>query len=353
MQVTNQPIELSQENKRGSNNTQIAQQYNYYGMDYQNTRALCLDLIKTELDIYKKEAEKVAKERYEHFSSIFFEQLNNERISDQTMCKEFENPDMQYSYVEAQKAYMRLGTPELESMLSNLLVDRIKENQRSLLQITLAEAITVVPMLLPEQLDILALCFRLRYTRALNINSLPLLLDYLKNQIMPHVNHSQYKESLFQHLVYTKSASLDIGEISVESILLNTYTGLFLSGYTEEDLGDFPRKYPDLFITCLQNPSKIQFNAINMEDLAKQLDSIENITIEDKNYIENHFSNNLMSTDEVKNWILTELPNSNELFKQWNETSLKHLTLTSVGIVLGANRCKQITGSQFNMNIWI
>lgn len=35
----NNPIELKQDNKRGSQNTQIAQQNNYFGMDYQNTKA--------------------------------------------------------------------------------------------------------------------------------------------------------------------------------------------------------------------------------------------------------------------------------------------------------------------------
>lgn len=55
--MTTQPIELSQENKRGSQSIQIGQQNNYYAMDYQNTKALCLDLIKNELDIYKDEAE--------------------------------------------------------------------------------------------------------------------------------------------------------------------------------------------------------------------------------------------------------------------------------------------------------
>lgn len=351
--MANQPIELSQENKLGSKSTQIAQQNNYYGMDYQNTKALCLDLIKNELAIYKEEAEQTVRERYEKFSSTFLEKLNNENITDQKMCEEFKNPDMQYTYVQAQKAYIRLGTPELENILSNLLVDRAKEDHRSLLQIALAEAITVVPMLLPEQLDILALCFKLRYTQRLNMNNFVSFIDYMNNQIIPHVRHIEYKESFFQHLVYTKSGSIDIGEITIESILSNTYGGLFLSGYTQEDLNNFPQRFPELFTTCLQNPTKLQINAINANQLNEKLDSMKDISPNDKKYIQEHFLNNLMSTTEIKNWILEKVPNSKYLFKQWNETSLKHLTLTSVGIILGANRSKQITGLQFNMNIWI
>lgn len=243
--MTNESFEIIQENKLGSQSTQIAQQNNYYGMDYQNTKSLCQDLIRSELEKYKSDAEQLAKERDEKFLSTLFEKLHREKIDDNSMCEEFKNPDMQYTFVEAQKAYIRLGTPELETILSNLLVDRAKESDRTLLQIALAEAVSVVPMLLPSQLDILALCFRLRYTRNNMINSLSTFFKYIQEEILPHVPHSIDKMSSFQHLVYTKTASIDIGEISLENIFIETYGGLFLSGYVPEELNDVIQKYPN------------------------------------------------------------------------------------------------------------
>lgn len=62
---------------------------------------------------------------------------------------------------------------------------------------------------------------------------------------MPHVPHSIDKMSSFQHLVYTKTASIDIGEISLENIFIETYGGLFLSGYVPEELNDVIPKYPN------------------------------------------------------------------------------------------------------------
>lgn len=351
--MTTQPIELSQENKRGSQSIQIGQQNNYYGMDYQNTKALCLDLIKNELDIYKDEAEKIARERDEHFLATFFNQLHEEKFDDETIFNEFKNPDMQYSYIEAQKAYIRLGTSELETILSNLLVDRAKEKQRSLLQIALAEALTVVPMLLPEQLDILALSFRLRYTKSLIVNNFDSFFKYLETSIIPHVDDSQIKESLFQHLVYTKAGSIDIAEIGLEKIFAHTYGGLFLSGYTPEELGDFPNKYPDLFTHCLQFPNKLQINAISYEQLTKILDTKDDMPLDDKKYLQEHFEQNLLSEQEINNFICDRMPNCKKLFNYWEKSNIKYLSLTSVGIVLGANRCKQISGDTFNLNIWI
>ena len=100
-------------------------------------------------------------------------------------------------------------------------------------------------MLLPEQLDILALSFRLKYTKSLIVNNFDNFFKYLeKLQLFPMLMTLEIKESLFQHLVYTKACSIDIGEISLEKIFAHTYGGLFLSGYTPEELGDFPNKYP-------------------------------------------------------------------------------------------------------------
>ena len=91
--MTNESFEIIQENKLGSQSTQIAQQNNYYGMDYQNTKSLCQDLIKNELEKYKSDAEQLAKERNEKFLSTLFEKLHKEKIDDNSMCEEFKNPD--------------------------------------------------------------------------------------------------------------------------------------------------------------------------------------------------------------------------------------------------------------------
>ena len=91
------------------------------------------------------------------------------------------------------------------------------------------------------------------------------------------------------------------------------------------------------------------------QNLAQQASEIipQDIAEEDKQFIREHFANNLMSPSAVKDFICSTDSSLEALFSQWNDTSLKHLTLTSVGIVLGANRSKQLSGTTFDMNIWI
>ena len=65
--------------------------------------------------------------------------------------------------------------------------------------------------------------------------------------------------------------------------------------------------FHELFTTCLQHPTKIQINAMSVEQLNDTLDSRNNILPNDKKYIQEPFSNNLMSSTEIKDWILAKV----------------------------------------------
>ena len=94
---------LSQTNSIGGKGTQIATQNNYYGMSYSDTKTLCLDLIKVELDNYKETAALEAKRRNDELLNSFIKKIQEEQIDKDTVGKEFKNPDMQYTYIDAQK----------------------------------------------------------------------------------------------------------------------------------------------------------------------------------------------------------------------------------------------------------
>ena len=102
-----------------------------------------------------------------------------------------------------------------------------------------------------------------------------------------------------------------------------------------------------------QTPNKLQINAISYEQLTKILDTKDDMPLDDKKYLQEHFEQNLLSEQEINNFICDRMPNCKKLFNYWEKSNIKYLSLTSVGIVLGANRCKQISGDTFNLNIWI
>ena len=58
------------------------------------------------------------------------QKLKEENMDDAQTLAEFRNPAMQFDYLEAQKAYIKAGTPELSELLSDILVKRISESSR-------------------------------------------------------------------------------------------------------------------------------------------------------------------------------------------------------------------------------
>jgi len=89
------------------------------------------------------------------------------------------------------------------------------------------------------------------------------------------------------------------------------------------------------------------------ETLKQMLENYPNMLAQEKEDIIQLFKKNIMSEDKIKDIICKMNPNFMQLFEIWNKTSLKSLTLTSVGIVLGIMHIKRVTGGNIDMNIWI
>jgi hypothetical protein len=137
--------------------------------------------------------------------------------------------------------------------------------------------------------------------------------------------------------------------------MLQHYTGLFLKGHETEMLEqqnismDIIKKF---FIRCLNDPQKLQINALNKEQLEGNISRSE-ITDDTKNKIIELFQNNKMNATEVKNKCVENRHYMDDIFKCWNESSMKNFTLTSVGIALGHANIKRFAGEFSDLRIWI
>ena len=290
---------VTQKGGIGSKNTQIEKQINLYsGISYSDVKNLCISLIEKKLSEYRQEALAIAEERSNRLTETFLGKLAEEKMEYEKVIEEFKNPDMQYAFVAAQKSFIRTGTPDLEKILSDLLINRLKENNRSLLQIALSEAINVVSILLPEQMHILALCFAVSRT-SWPIISHSDLIDYIKQAMMPHVvplvNYKLKHTPLLKHLEYTRCGYRNLAMENIELIFLKSYPYIFLEGV----------------------------------------------------------NNNTMKPEKVKQKIINIYPESSILFDVWNNSELPSFDLTTVGIAIGASFFKQITGLQLNLSTWI
>lgn len=351
-------ISNSDANIKGDNNEIIqAKVVNNYGMSYTETKALCMDLIKQEIAKLSIEAAEEAKNREERLNNKLFDLLEEIKVKDSEALNELKNPDMQYSFIEAQLANIRVGTEELENILSNLLKERILEKERTTLQIALSEAIKVSPLLLPVHLNILSLVFIFKYTVRNTIVNEQTFIEYFNRILSSCLTNVTDDNTLYQHIEYSKCGTLSVLTYDIIDIIKQNYSGLFMRGFKEEEFinrvddKEILMKYPDLLINHLRDNNLLQINSIS-ENVLKKI--LTQIGLEEKQIdkIKDFFNENILSNDEIKQRIIELVPNFKKFIELW-ENSMNQLQLTFVGIILGAINLKNLIGENYNMKIWI
>lgn len=328
------------------------------GMSYTDIRNLCLDLIRDELSKTKDVALAEAQKRDNELVLKLFTLLSNMGIDESMLQKSFEEPSMQMDFIEAEKSYIKYGTPELCDIISELLVKRIQENEHSLLQIALGEAIKTVGILLPTQIATLSLRFLLCHTRYIFIGNQQAFANYLREKILPiFCSGVSEKSSEFQHLTYTRCGTISISSNSLMNYFLPQYKGLFSNGFAKKDIpvvNDQPlnEQYPSLFIRCVNDSSKLQINALDEETLEYRINELK-INAADATKLKNLYNNYTMSPAQAQSKIIEWCPEMEELFNYWESSAIKNLNLSSVGIVIGALYAATKTNEFFDLSIWI
>ncbi len=329
------------------------------GLNYTDTKSICMDIVKEELAKYHNEASIEAKKRNEELFEKVISKLQENKMTDADALNEFKNPAMQYDYAEAQKAYIKAGTPELAAVLSDILVRRLAESSRTLLQISLGEAIQIAPKLVKSQMATLALIFVLEHTRSFSINDHISLSKHLRQVILPLFQDGvSNKDSEFQHLMFTGCSQQTAFTRNLIPFIKSAYPGLFMTGFHITELPkdhngmNIASSYPSLFTQCLNAPEKVQINAMEDDYLSELLTQLKMPDV-DQRIVKDLFKNNLLSDENSKKILINLVPEMNELFEYWESSQIKHCILSSVGIVIGAQYSHLVTGQEYNLGIWI
>jgi len=341
----------------GINNGSVVVQR--YGLGYTDTKNLCYDIIREELDKYHAEASEEAKKRSDELFKQFTRKLAELKMNDSQILFEFKKPSMQFDYLEAQKAYMKIGTPELLDMLSEILVNRISASTGTLLQIVLGEAIQVVAKLVPSQMATLALLFVTGYSRAALVKDYQSFIEHIKSSVLPIFKSGvSQKSSDFQHLNFTGCTQRAALGVELISLLKGAYPEIFVNGIEKSQIpkGSNSKKlfetYP-LFEPCSNCTDRLRINAISEQDLHNKM-SHYSVDPKDRDVLIKLFKESIMSDSQAQELAISLVPEMRDVFKYWTESEIKYYgLLSSVGIVIGAEYACKISNHEYNLNLWI
>jgi len=258
--------------------------------------------------------------------------------------------------LEAAKISGRKQNTELRNLLANLVICRIKNDKsgrEELKNIVYNEAISTINKLTVDQLKIITLCYLLRYTCYKGIVSWENFNDYLNNLIKPFLGFKNTNAE-FQHIEYAGCGSTSIGSVDLFKGIRLNYAILFLNLIPKEKIEalNIPENIKKEIFLLDSKEDRYFMEFQNEGYLVEYLE--EKSKDEELNkQICDIYNSSIKKEDEVREKINKESEIGKTLLDLWYKTSLKNLSLTSVGIVIAATYFEQVTGEKIDIDIWI
>jgi len=306
-------------------------------------------LFKENFPKLQEEAQKIAQQSIEKFCKEFV--IKAKTNLNEGEIKKLADPDIQYVLTKSILQAGRRDKKDLRENLSYLIVERIKNSDHDLKSLVYNEAIETIGKLTIDGLKIITICFILRYTRRLKIKNIDELNNFIK--LLEPMFDFNNTNTEFQHLVYAGCGELGIGSWIFVNTLPESYPQLCpLTISANQFVGhNIPSEIMMELFTKI-NDSEFEFKITNGNELESYLKS-KSIPEIAKNEINSHFS----SAKQIQTRKINELVKNSELILKANDlisnSSLTHLTLTSVGIVIGAMYYEKIAGEKLPIDIWI
>lgn len=324
----------------------------YNGISYADARQIAIDVYRGSLAELTVHARAVAQERAEQVTDEILEKLLTENAEGIGQAKE---PGFQFALATVQKEYARAGDKDLADLLVDLLVDRTKHPSRDIKQIVLDESINTAPKLTAGQLATLSVIFALRSMKQDGVSSHEALGAYLDSFVQPFHAELVRSDASFQHLQFAGCGAVQVTNSTVETLLGSAYHGLFVKGFEASDVEKHGLKigqYPNLFLGCLNDASKMQVAALNVGVLKQKMAS-DSVSEKDAQRMTNLFNLNKMSGDEIKAKCIQIRPYMEGVIDAWNSSNMKSFVPTSVGIAIAHANIKRIRGEFADLSIWI
>lgn len=348
-------MDFNKKNQQGganSLNIQAEQITVNSGLTIAHVKEIAIEVFENNFYKLTGHASEIAENRAREITNQFIQELSDKNPSGMQAA---EDPDFQHSLFTVQKEFARCGDKELGDILVDMLVDRTKQEERSLLQIVLNESLSVAPKLNSEQLDIIACCFNIAYVRRGNITSISNFVSYLEEAVLIFSDPINARSSNYNHLEFVGCASIRTGQRDFVELLKNTYQALFSKGYPREAIKDIEALDPNIIsvhIPCLHDPKLIQPGGIDDETIKGMClrNGISNESVDKLIQLNKQY---LMSQEEAREFLGKICPKFLKFLGDATSTQFQSMELTSVGIAIAHAHSRKKAGFDADLSIWI
>lgn len=342
---------------------------NYNGLQIKDVVPLVHDLVKSELEVCKLQAENTVLRRFNEFTASLESELDK-KVSDK--ISRFAEPAMQFATREATVGYLKSGDPEEREALIDLLIERIKEEERTSKQFLIDEAIKVLPKLSRENLAVLILITYAKLRITGNIQALDNWIKCLNPilDILPQANRLD-----IEYLVQADCVSSSIFEQNENWIEQNrkNYPLVFVSPIDASNSNVFMDKYGinidgdavtfsppfnkiNQLIT-LVNMLKFNRDGTITPLLLKQDEYANILKKADLSFMQSDFDELLshaevVSDEKISSYYEQFHPNWTIAIKLLNERPINSFSLKPVGAYIGSRQLTKLYGKEIDLNLF-
>lgn len=344
----------------GSNNTQqiqAGQIHIHQGINSDEVRALCLDLVQKEIALYKQQAAEESHRRFESLMDKFLDLLSK---IDESKRQKLQEPAIQFAVNETFKEYIKSGEEELGDGLLDLMIERMEVDEHTTKQSLIDEARQILPKLSANTISLISI---ITFSELLIPRSNYDFVELLHN-LSPLISRLRSVNSIdvayLEQVGCGQSFSFFNTGKTFEQRMQSIYNLLFLHPYTIEQYNTFMTQHgynqgemsfvARTIMSLMEiKGQKMQFkiNAYREELFLeeKRHEMIDAMTLLIKDMTQ-------FSEDEVKqffveidvNWVVVS-----ELFKRGD---VKNFVLSPVGLYIGSRKLSKLFGKDIPLSIF-
>ncbi|MBQ7250437.1 MAG: hypothetical protein IJS37_03745 [Bacilli bacterium] len=331
----------------------------HQGLTEEQVRNLIETVLEEKISKYRLEALEVAKLREESLTSRLVGLLLRDpaKWERDEFRRVLSDPSMQADFNTAYEGYIKYGGDDLLNNLADLLDKRMNQPSRSLLQITLSEAIRVCPLLGKKHFAFLALVFITTKAKLLNIPNktvlyavfgsiLGSLYEACKTLSRGDIEHLIYAgcgiRSAFSGGGICDRVRADYPEALLVPQKIDSFSKDASGLTTYEKVPGCFRRYGDQIgiVPCTKEVVKAEAERVKA--------SAETITA-----LLAEYDREVMSVDALRADLCKVFPFWKEFEDFYDKNGFSSFELTSVGIVLGGVCAKRLTSIDSDLSIWI
>lgn len=315
-----------------------------------------MECLSDQLPKYAQIAVGLVEQRLKAFEKEIIDRFEKDLGADPTA---FADPDFQFLLREAQKTFARSGEENTVEILSDLLVERSKVSAKTRKRLSLSKALSIADDLTEQEIAELVLSFALKMVKFHDINSPRKLAEVLNHYTSPFIKNVSDQRSSYIYLESVGCAKLSMGEIDLFNCLFTNYPDAFLEYCDHNDLieqigqesflslvnsGIFDRG-SDGFVRRTIHNFELFSKAIADCGIIMQIDHVEAA-------FQSAWPKNV-TKDRFCEITVDHFPGIRELFRVWDETPMRHLELSAVGVALGFVTLKRVAGFGGDIDVWI